>query len=50
MDIFRFQKLSTVFEIPYARKVKFRRFTCIKMGNERFAPENSDYFFHLECF
>ena len=32
MDIFRFQKLSTVFEIP-----------CSKV-NERFAAENCDYF------
>ena len=28
----------------HARKIKFRRFTCIKIGNERFAPENCDYF------
>ena len=28
----------------HARKVKFRRFTCLKTGNERFAAENCDYF------
>ena len=28
----------------HARKVKFRRFTCIKIGNERFTAENCDYF------
>ena len=28
----------------HARKVNFRRFTCIKIGNERFAAENCDYF------
>ena len=29
----------------YTRKVKFRRFTCIKIGNERFAAKNCDNFF-----
>ena len=28
----------------HARKVKFLRFTCIKIGNERFAAKNCDYF------
>ena len=34
----------------HARKVKIRRFTCIKIGNERFAAENCDYFFILNVF
>ena len=29
----------------HSRKVKFRRFTCIKIGNERFKAKNCDYFF-----
>ena len=29
----------------HARKVKFRRFTCNKIGNERFAAKNCGYFF-----
>ena len=29
----------------HARKVKFRRFTFIKKGNERFAAKNCSYFF-----
>ena len=29
-----------------SRKVKFRRFTSIEIGNERFAAENCVYFFN----
>ena len=28
----------------HARKVKFRRFTCIKIGNEHLAAKNCGYF------
>ena len=33
-----------LFSKYHTRKVKFRRFTCIKIGNERFAAKNCDYF------
>ena len=29
----------------HTRKVKFRRFTCIQIGNERFAAKNCDNYF-----
>ena len=34
----------------HARKVKFRRFACTKIGNERFAAKNCDYFFIFRMF
>ena len=48
MDIFRFQNYQ-LFSKYHARKVKFRRFTCIKIEKERFAAKNVDCS-HLECF
>ena len=38
------------FSKHHARKVKFRRFACIKIRNERFAAKKLQLFFHLESF
>ena len=37
-------KIYQLFLKYHARKVSFRGFTCIKIGDERFVAENCDYF------
>ena len=43
-------KITNHFQKNHARKVKFRRFACIKIGNERFAAENCNHFFIWNVF
>ena len=44
-------KNNQPFSKNQARKVNFRRFTCIKkIGNERFAVKKCDYFFIWNVF
>ena len=34
----------------HTQKVKFRRFSCTKIGNERFEAKKTAIIFYLECF
>ena len=49
MDFFDFKNYQPFLKY-HARKVKFRRFTCIEIGKERFAVKYCYHFFSFRMF